>query len=92
MISSAGDIILEEKMRIGLIGLALAAGMAVFATQASAAPIAPLGDDGGKIVLVAGGCGPGWHRGPFGGCRPNFRGPRCYWVRGPYGRAHRVCR
>jgi hypothetical protein len=23
---------------------------------------------------AAGGCGPGWHRGPYGGCRPN-RGP-----------------
>jgi hypothetical protein len=20
---------------------------------------------------AAGGCGPGWHRGPYGGCRPN---------------------
>ncbi len=25
---------------------------------------------------AAGGCGPGGHRGPYGGCRPNFgRGP-----------------
>jgi hypothetical protein len=80
-------------MRIGLIGLAFAAGMALVATQASAAPIAPLGHEDGQLVLVAGGCGPGWHRGPFGGCRPNFMGPRrCYWVRGPYGRPHRVCR
>ncbi|MGZ3360975.1 MAG: GCG_CRPN prefix-to-repeats domain-containing protein, partial [Xanthobacteraceae bacterium] len=36
----------------------------------------------------AGGCGPGWHRGPWGGCRRNF-GPgwRCIWR---YGR--RFCR
>jgi hypothetical protein len=80
-------------MRIGILGLALAAGMAVFATQASAAPIAPVGHDDGQLVLVAGGCGPGWHRGPYGGCRPNYRAPvRCYWTRGPWGRAHRVCR
>jgi hypothetical protein len=77
-------------MRIGLIGLALAAGVAAFATQASAAPIAPIGDDE-QIVLVAGGCGPGWHRTPWG-CRPNYRGPSCWWTRGPWGRPHRVCR
>lgn len=79
-------------MKVGFIGLALAAGMAMFASQASAAPIAPVGDNG-PIVLVSGGCGPGWHRGPYGRCRPNFYGPRrCYWVRGPWGRPHRVCR
>jgi len=82
-------------MRLGLIGLALAAGVAAFATQASAAPIAPLGQDDG-IVLVAGGCGPGFHRTPWGGCRPNWagppRGPHCWWTRGPWGQPHRVCR
>jgi hypothetical protein len=26
------------------------------------------------IVRVAGGCGLGWHRGPYGGCRRNFYG------------------
>jgi len=82
-------------MRIGLIGLALAAGVTAFATQASAAPIAPLGQDDAQIVLVAGGCGPGWHRTPWGGCRPNWvgprHGPRCFWTRGPWGRPHRVC-
>jgi hypothetical protein len=24
-----------------------------------------------NVILVAGGCGRGWHRGPGGGCRPN---------------------
>jgi hypothetical protein len=53
------------------------------------------------IILTAGGCGPAFHRGPYGGCRPNapgpWRGP--YWRgpgwrfyngcwRGPYGRVH----
>ena len=23
------------------------------------------------VITVAGGCGPGWHRGPYGRCRPN---------------------
>jgi len=32
------------------------------------------------IVPVAGGCGPGWHRGPYGGCRRNYsRAYRCFW-------------
>lgn len=28
-----------------------------------------------EITLVAGGCGPGFHRGPYGGCRPNGYAP-----------------
>jgi hypothetical protein len=24
------------------------------------------------VTLIAGGCGPGWHRGPYGGCRRNW--------------------
>ena len=27
---------------------------------------------------AAGGCGPGWFRGPYGGCRPMYVGPRVY--------------
>ncbi|MBI5264581.1 MAG: hypothetical protein HY852_22535 [Bradyrhizobium sp.] len=30
---------------------------------------------------AAGGCGPGWHRGPYGACRPNaavYVAPRVY--------------
>lgn len=42
------------------------------------------------IVQVAGGCGIGWHRGPYGGCLRNYANPaahpcpRGYHV-GPYG-------
>ena len=25
----------------------------------------------GATADAAGGCGPGWHRGPYGGCQPN---------------------
>lgn len=40
------------------------------------------------VTTVAGGCGPGFHRGPWGGCRPNYSaGWRCFWR---YGR--RICR
>lgn len=49
------------------------------------------------ITLVAGGCGIGWHRGPYGGCRRNrFWGPhpgwrRCWWRPTLWG-PRRVCR
>lgn len=34
---------------------------------------------------AAGGCGPGWHPGLYGGCRPNavYAGPRYYHRHGP---------
>ena len=28
------------------------------------------GDGDAHVILVTGGCGPYWHRGPYGGCRP----------------------
>ncbi len=28
---------------------------------------------GFSAANAAGGCGPGWHRGPYGGCQPNRR-------------------
>ena len=37
-----------------------------------AAPVAPVGQPDSLVTTVAGGCGPGWHRGPYGGCRRNF--------------------
>jgi hypothetical protein len=54
-------------------GIVLAAGTFIsFVSTAGAMPLAPL-DHGqsGFVVQVEGGCGPGFHRGPFGGCRPN---------------------
>ena len=47
------------------------------------------------LILTAGGCGRGWHRGPYGHCVRNMGpGPAypCWWVRGPYGHWHMVCR
>jgi len=43
------------------------------------------------IIEVAGGCGPGWHRGPYGGCRRNYARPYLHacprgWYLGRYGR------
>lgn len=59
--------------------IAATAPMTVFATPA---PI-----DHSMIVQVAGGCGAGWHRGPNGGCRRNYKAenkktpcPRGYYL------------
>jgi hypothetical protein len=41
------------------------------------------------IILTAGGCGPGFHRGPYGGCRPNggaYVHPYAHPYARPYGR------
>ena len=51
---------------IGLSGLA--------AIPAQAMQIAPLSTSAPYVTLVAGGCGIGFHRGPYGGCRPNGYG------------------
>ena len=48
---------------IGLSGLATA--------PVQAMPIAPLPASAPAVTLVSGGCGVGFHRGPYGGCRPN---------------------
>jgi hypothetical protein len=53
------------------------------------APVAPASDS--NVITVAGGCGAGWHRGPYGGCRQNYANPAAHacprgWYLGPYGR------
>jgi hypothetical protein len=68
---------------------ALAIGLGLAAVSASQAmPLAPLGQPQAAsedAILVAGGCGPGWHRGPYGGCRPMYNCPPG-WHPGPFGR------
>ena len=62
------------------IGLSL---MAVSTSQAM--PIYPLDSSGSpEIIRVSGGCGPGWHRGPYGACRPLYNCPPG-WHSGPFG-------
>ncbi|MGN1289496.1 MAG: GCG_CRPN prefix-to-repeats domain-containing protein [Bradyrhizobium sp.] len=67
----------------------LALGLGFAATSASQAmPVAPLDQAqaaSDNAIRVAGGCGPGWHRGPYGGCRPMYNCPRG-WHSGPFGR------
>ncbi|MGH6812467.1 MAG: GCG_CRPN prefix-to-repeats domain-containing protein [Methylocella sp.] len=44
------------------------------------------------VTQIAGGRGPGWHRGPRGGCRRNWGAwRRCYFRRTPRG-PRRICR
>ena len=64
-----------------MIRTAFAAALALCAivSSAQAAPPAPLGalanDD---VITVAGGCGAGWHRGPYGGCLRNYANPAAH--------------
>lgn len=71
---------------------ALALGLGLFSlSAASAAPLSPVtpaamqGASSAEIIQVAGGCGPGWHRGPYGACRPLYNCPRG-WHTGPFGK------
>jgi hypothetical protein len=53
---------------LALLGLAAA-------VPAQAMPFPLLGDEApSALTLTAGGCGIGFHRGPYGGCRPNGYG------------------
>jgi hypothetical protein len=71
-----------------LIATAFVFGMMV----AGAAPMTPVAPSATTdIIEVAGGCGPGWHRGPYGGCRRNYAQPWLHacprgWYLGRYGR------
>jgi Spy/CpxP family protein refolding chaperone len=61
-------------------------GAVMFVASAQAMTVAPVDPDQvSRITRVAGGCGPGWHRGPYGGCRPMYNCPPG-WHSGPFGR------
>jgi hypothetical protein len=53
--------------------------LATMTAAASAMPLAPV-DTTPKadVIQVAGGCGAGWHRGPYGGCLRNFADPAAH--------------
>ena len=67
----------------------LSLGLGLAAVPASQAmPLAPLGPSQAAaedIIQVAQGCGPGFHRGPYGACRPLYSCPPG-WHPGPFGR------
>jgi len=56
-------------MRKTLIAAAFAA-LGAAAIPASATPFPQLNDAAPGLTLVAQGCGPGWHRNPWGRCVP----------------------
>jgi hypothetical protein len=64
--------------------------LSTLAGAANAMPLAPLSPADNDVIAVAGGCGPGWHRGPYGGCLRNFANPAAHacprgFHVGPYG-------
>ena len=81
-------------MRKLVLAVVFTAAIALTAFSADAFPGIPQNpvQTPAEVIQVAGGCGPGWHRGPRGVCRRNWaRGPRCWWRRTPWG-PRRVCR
>jgi hypothetical protein len=85
------------------LALAGALGLASVALTASGAGAFPISSQMQSTVedltQVRGGCGLGWHRGPWGGCRPNGAfyaygyGPGvygCWWRPTPWG-PRRIC-
>jgi hypothetical protein len=48
-------------------------------------PAVERGAPSADIIPVAQGCGPGFHRGPAGACRPLYTCPPG-WHTGPYGK------
>lgn len=78
-----------------LFAVALAAGLAGaslgFTSSAQAMPLSPIAAPNDLVTQVAGGCGRGWHRGPYGGCRRNYANPAAHacprgWYLGRFGR------
>jgi hypothetical protein len=45
---------------------------------ATAMPLPPTQAPNSEIVAIAGGCGAGFHRGPYGGCRQNYADPAAH--------------
>jgi hypothetical protein len=73
-------------MKNFIAGAFIAGGILSGIAAAQAMPVAPLQQgENAQIIQVFGGCGYGWHRGPYGGCRPLYNCPPG-WHTGPYGR------
>ena len=71
-------------MRNALLALSLGAALCVGSVAAEAMPAGPVAvvsSGAPELVLVSGGCGIAFHRGPYGVCRPNG-------VIVPYGRPY----
>jgi hypothetical protein len=69
-----------------IVASAFAVGLGLMASSAQAMPLAPLDQAASAdTIRVAQGCGPGFHRGPAGACRPLYNCPPG-WHTGPYGK------
>ena len=73
-----------------MIAAAFVAGSLLAAGAANSMPLARVAPAPADVIEVAGGCGGGWHRGPYGGCRRNYAQPWLHacprgWYPGPYG-------
>jgi hypothetical protein len=67
---------METQMRKLFVATFLSAALT---TAASAMPLAPFDTTANtNVIQVAGGCGAGWHRGPYGGCLRNFANPAAH--------------
>ena len=62
------------------------------AVSVNAMPFPSLNDAASAVTPVAFGCGPGWTRGPYGGCHPmggyGYAAPRVYGAYGYHPYAH----
>ncbi|TPQ32384.1 hypothetical protein C2U70_21935 [Bradyrhizobium guangdongense] len=58
--------------------LATAFLLGTLAGSVQAMPVAPYSPANGDVIAVAGGCGKGWHRGPYGGCLKNYANPAAH--------------
>ncbi len=58
--------------------IAAAFALATLVGTAEAMPVAPIDTTNPDIIAVAGGCGPGRHRGPYGGCLRNYANPAAH--------------
>jgi hypothetical protein len=64
----------------------IAIGFGLMTMSVRAMPVFPVGKSApSEVIQVAQGCGPGFHRGPRGACRPLYNCPRG-WHTGPFGR------
>jgi hypothetical protein len=92
------EVPLKKGMSMKAFLFATALGVMVAAPlEAQALPVSSANQLGAPsdVTQVAGGCGYGWHRGPWGGCRRNWRplpgrGVRCWFHPSPWG-PRRVC-
>jgi hypothetical protein len=64
--------------RASILAASLALGLASMPVGAVTLRPVPAASD---VTLIAGGCGPGFHRGPAGGCRANVARV-CVWRAG----------